>query len=137
MGIEHAMLRSACTGLRVYYHNATECEKNIVRRAGIAAALGGLSGWIPGVGGAIAWAAGSGIVISMYVSINKRLGLKLSESFLKGFLAVVVAEAGVFLGVSIAEGVISLIPGPGTIISDLMAIAAQFAFTYISGYIYI
>lgn len=136
MGAEHGLLKSACYGLKQYYSGATECEKIIVRRAGFASATGAFSG-IPGAGGVIAMAATSAIVISMYVSINKRLELKLSEAFLKGFLAVLVAEAGAYIGVAVIEGVISLIPGPGTIISIVSGVAAQFAFTYISGYIYI
>lgn len=137
MGAEASLLKSACDGLKGYYHNATECERIIVRRAGWSAIAGGLAGWIPGAGGAIAWTAGMGIIISMYVSINKRLGIKLSEAFLKGFLAVLVAEAGAYIGVSIAEGVISFIPIAGQIAAGVMAVAAQFAFTYIAGYIYI
>lgn len=137
MGMEHALLKNACDGLKAYYSGATECEKIIIRRAGWSAVAGALSGWIPGAGGTVAWAAGTGIVISMYISINKRLGIKLSEAFLKGFLASLVAEAGANIGVAIAEGVISLIPVAGSIISATMALATQFAFTYIAGYIYI
>ena len=136
MGAEYGLLKSACYGLKQYYSGATECEKIIVRRAGFSAIAGALSG-IPGAGGAIAMAAASGIVISMYISINKRLGIKLSEAFLKGFLAILVAEVGAYIGVAVVEGVISLIPGPGTIISIVSGVAAQFIFTYISGYIYI
>lgn len=64
----------------------------------------------------------------MYVRISRRLGLNLPSNLLKAIVSVVIAEiAAVQVTTFLAENILSLIPGPGTAATMILAGLSAFA----------
>ena len=108
----------------------------------IAAAIAGVgSGWLPGAGALVASAAWVAAIWTMYIKINKDLGITLSENVLKSlasaFLTNIIASAGALILGMAAAFVLSFIPGLGTAgavaIDGLLGYVTVFA----SGILYI
>lgn len=81
----------------------------------IAAAIAGVgSGWLPGAGALVATAAWVAAIWTMYVKINKDLGISISENILKSlasaFLTNIIASAGALILAILASFVLSFIP---------------------------
>ena len=81
----------------------------------IASAIAGVgSGWLPGAGALVATAAWVAAIWTMYVKINKDLGISISENILKSlasaFLTNIIASAGALILAILASFVLSFIP---------------------------
>jgi hypothetical protein len=81
----------------------------------IAAAIAGVgSGWLPGAGALVATAAWVAAIWTMYVKINKDLGISISENILKSlasaFLTNIIASAGALILAILASFALSFIP---------------------------
>lgn len=108
----------------------------------ITAAIAGVgSGWLPGAGALVASAAWVTAIWTMYVKINKDLGISISENVLKSlasaFLTNIIAAAGALILGMAAAFLLSFIPGFGTAgavaIDGLLGYVTVFA----SGILYI
>lgn len=131
-------LHVACDGLKAYYHNADQCEKAVIETAIGAAATAALLGMIPTVGPEIASALAGGVVLSMYIRINKLLELKAAKVILKSIISVLLSELAASITVSIIlSTVLSLIPGIGSLGAGVGTAITEFCFVYICGILYI
>lgn len=121
-------------------HQLTKVEDTIIR-CSVAAAIAGVgAGWLPGAGAFVASAAWVAAIWTMYVRINKNLGISIKDNILKSlasaFLTNIIASAGaLILGFS-AGLLLSLIPGlqAGAVVIDGMI---GYVTVFASGVLYI
>lgn len=108
----------------------------------VAAAIAGVgSGWLPGAGALVASAAWVAAIWTMYVKINKDLGISIKDNVLKSlasaFLTNIIASAGALILGWAASLLLSLLPGFGTagavVIDGMIGYVTVFA----SGVLYI
>ena len=90
-----------------------------IKKCAIAASVAGVgSGMLPGVGSIIATTACVAAIWSMYVLINKDLGISIKNNVLKSlasaFLTNIIASAGSFILGKVAGFLLSFLPGFGT-----------------------
>lgn len=79
-----------------------------------------------------------GIIVKMYVSLGKMLGVKLGNGVLKSLASAVVADLAGAVAASIAvAAAISFIPGIGTLGSAAITGITSFCYVYLAGIIYI
>ncbi len=89
---------------------------------------------IPGVGSTASIAAAAAAIWGMYIRINSKLGLKLSENVIKTIASGVATNLAGYAAASVAAGaVLSFFPGAAV---PVMA-AVQYALTITSGYVYL
>jgi divalent metal cation (Fe/Co/Zn/Cd) transporter len=114
----------------------------VIKGCAISAAIAGVgSGWIPGAGGAVATAAFVASIWTMYVLINKELGISIKDNILKtlasAFLTNILATAGsVLLGLAVGT-VLSFIPGIGTVGSIAIDAMIGYIVVLVSGILYL
>lgn len=120
--------------------DAEEAGNTILVCSIAAAATGVGSGMLPAVGSIVASAASVAAIWTMYVKINKHLGISVKDNILKSLasaiLTNIIATAGSFLLALIGAAILSLIPGvnyASTIIYGTLA----FVSVYASGLLYI
>jgi uncharacterized protein (DUF697 family) len=109
----------------------------MVKKCAVGAAVAGAgSGWIPGAGATIATSITSGVVLTMFYQINRKLGLSLGENIVKncgaGISAVLVGYLGGW-GVGTA---VSFIPGIGTAAAIAIDTVMCYSLTMASGILY-
>lgn len=119
--------------LEVLPDQLKECVSFSAKGAAIA---GVASGWIPGLGGTIAAITSAGFVWKMYIDINSKLGLKLSENILKtvasGIVTNIATNAMAFF---IFTGIFSLVPlGQGA--AAVVIGGVTYAIMIVAGIIY-
>ena len=121
-------------------HQLTKVEDTIIG-CSVAAAIAGVgAGWLPGAGSLVATAAWVAAIWTMYVKINKDLGISIKDNILKSlasaFLTNIIASAGALILGFAAGLLLSLIPGlqPATVIIDGMV---GYVTAYASGVLYI
>jgi len=138
MGMEAQYLRTLAYGLKGYLANAENLEKIIVTHSLAAAGAAIASGWVTGVGGAIASGLAFGFVVSMYYKICIECNIKISKNILKALASVVVAEIAAYLGVIIAaEIALSFIPGLGNLGASFIAGVVNFGMVYVAGTLFL
>jgi len=112
---------------------------DIIKDHSIGAAVSATgSALIPGVGGTAAVAISGGFVLSMYIRINKELGISISQNIIQSVASAITTNlAGTALSSVILSGISSFIPGLGSIASSFIMGATCYSLTLVSGIIYI
>ena len=114
----------------------------VIKGCSVTAAIAGVgSAWIPGAGGAVATAAFVAAIWSMYLLINKKLGISIKENILKtlvsAFLTNILGTAGsLLLGLGVGS-VLSLIPGIGTAANVVISAMIGYIVVFVSGILYL
>lgn len=122
--------------------NATDEVGETITNHALAAAAAGLgAAWIPGAGGTVALAAGTAAIWSMYVSINRCMGLKLSKTAVKSMSSAVVTNilgsaASVIAGTAAATA-LSFVPGVGNAAASVIMAGITYAIVTASGVVYL
>ena len=98
--------------------DAKEIE-NIVAQNSVAAAIAGVgAGWLPGAGGLAASAAWVAAIWTLYMRINKALGIRwkgnVVKSIASAMLTNILAAAGGLILAIVGASILSLVPGLGT-----------------------
>ena len=103
----------------------------IVRQHCIAAAAVSVAAAAPGAGATACVAAQTAVVYSMYIRINRALGIKISENKLKALASAVIgniaANAATFLLSAAAATALSILPGAGSAASTLIMAGVGYA----------
>lgn len=103
-----------------------------------AAAAGVASGWVPGAGGTIAAVTAAGFIWSMYLRINDKIGLSISENILKTLASGVATNLAAYAVGSIAvTTVLSFLPFVGNVGASVIAGSIAFALTIVSAGVYL
>lgn len=103
-----------------------------------AAAAGVASGWIPGAGAVALATVSIGFIWSMYLRINSKIGLKLSENILKTLASGIATNlVAYFTAAIIGNVVFSFIPFVGSATASVIAGGIAYALTLVSGAIYL
>ena len=134
MGAKSDLLKSACDGLKTYYHGATDCENIIVRRANL---IETISSFICRIPKARIVIVGSYSIISMWKTINKNLNIEISKTVLK--------EIYHMFEKCVRSILFDLIFGYNyfnsmalrCICESTFFVSTQFIITYIYGYLYV
>lgn len=93
---------------------------------------------IPGVGSTLAVTASAAAIWSMYVRINSKLGLKLSENAIKTIASGAATNLAGYIVMSGAmSAVASFFPGIGSGAAILVMSASMYAITLTSGFVYL
>ena len=142
----HALRHSipeAQESMHTYFrdHQIEAAEKTIMVCATVAAASGVAAGWFPGVGSIVAIGTMTVTVWTMYVKVNKDLGISIKKNLLKFIasafvsnLAANVGSVAAWLGIAF---LLSLIPGGGSVPSAIINGIMGFVVTYASAILYI
>ncbi len=93
------------------------------------------SSFIPVPGLDLAGAAGS--IWSMYVRINNKIGIPFGENVLKSLASGVATNLASYVAVSGVASALKLIPGIGTVAGAVVMVAASYAATLASGWLYL
>lgn len=138
MGMETTYLKGLVYGLKGHMDNADDIEKIIINHSLAAAGAAVASGWMPGVGGAVATSIAFGFVCTMYYKICKENNIKIKKNILKAVASVVVAEVAAYLGVILtAEFALSFIPGLGNLGASVIAGIINFGMVYVAGVLFL
>lgn len=113
-----------------------------IKKCAIAASVAGVgSGMLPGVGSIIATTACAAAIWSMYVLINKDLGISIKNNVLKSlasaFLTNIIASAGSFILGKVAGFLLSFLPGFGTAGAIVVEGMIGYVVVFASGVLYI
>ena len=105
---------------------------NTIQTFAIASAVASAAaGVVPGLAGTLAAIAQTGLVWSLYVKINKELGISIKKETAKFIASAIVtnliANAGAIILALIASSILSLIPGGGVIISATLGYVIIYA----------
>lgn len=93
------------------------------------------SAWIPVSG--LDVAAGAANIWSMYVRINKKIGLPFGENVVKSIGSGVATNLAGYITMSAAGSALKWIPGIGTIGGAVVMSASLYAITMASGWVYL
>lgn len=112
---------------------------NIVKTHSKAAAAASVAaGWIPGAGGTMAVGAAAASIWSMYVRINKKIDLPFTENIIKSLASGIATNLAAYaVATVIGAGIISFIPGIGSVTAAVIAGTTSYALTIASGFVYI
>jgi hypothetical protein len=113
-----------------------------IKRFAIASAVTtGISCTAPGAGAAIAVVAQTGLVWTLYVQINKTLGISIKENMLKfigsAVLTNLINNFGSYIASYVLAGVASLFIGVGTAVAFLIGAAIGYVCIYTAAVIYL
>ena len=132
-------LKEATEGV-IKEEHLEKVETTIQTCAITAAATGVGGGMLPGVGGIVLTAASVAAIWTMYVRINKILGISIADNTLKSLasamLTNIIAAAGAYILAIVATLAISFIPGLHFLAAPAEAIIAYIA-VFASGILYI
>ena len=132
-------LKEATEGV-IKEEHLEKVETTIQTCAITAAATGVGGGMLPGVGGIVLTAASVAAIWTMYVRINKILGISIADNTLKSLasamLTNIIAAAGAYILAIVAALAISLIPGLHFLAAPAEALIAYIA-VFTSGILYI
>lgn len=128
-------------GISQAFEKPAETADEVIEQHAIAGGAAGIgAAWLPGAGAAVATAAMTGIVWSMYYRINTKLGIKLSKNVLKSLASAmitnIIAAAGGYLLSLLAATLLSFIPVAGTFASMTIVAAANYGIVKLSGELY-
>lgn len=116
----------------------TEIVEIVKFHAKGAAAAGVASGWIPGAGAVALATVSVGFIWSMYLRINSKIGLKLSENILKTLASGIATNLVAYFAAAIIGNVVfSFIPIVGSATAAVIAGGIAYALTLVSGAIYL
>ena len=93
------------------------------------------SAWIPLPG--VDVAVGAGNIWSMYVRINKKIGLSIKDNVLKTIASGVLTNLAGYAAVTGVASVLKFIPGLGSIGGGVVLSASLYAITLCSGWVYL
>ena len=93
------------------------------------------SSFIPVPGLDMAGAAGS--IWSMYLRINKKINIPFGENVIKSLASGVATNLASYVAVSGVASALKLIPGFGTVAGAVVMVAASYAVTLASGWLYL
>lgn len=93
------------------------------------------SSFIPVPGLDIAGAAGS--IWSMYIRINKKIDIPFGENVIKSLASGVATNLTAYVAASGVASTLKLIPGLGTVAGAVIMVAASYAATLASGWLYL
>jgi len=112
---------------------------DVVTKHSIGAAAAGLGvAWLPGAGSTAAIAACAGIVWSMYLRINAKIGVSLSKNILKSVGTAIATNLAAAVVSSVAfSAVISFFPGIGNVAASAVMAGVSYSLTWASGLIYL
>jgi len=103
----------------------------IVKQHCVAAAAVSVAAATPGAGATACVVAQTAVVYSMYVRMNKALGIRISENKMKSLASAVIANiasnAATFLLSAAAATALSLIPGLGSVASTVLMAGVGYA----------
>jgi hypothetical protein len=100
------------------------------------AALG--SAWIPGIGGTAAVTIAAGFVWSMYLRINSKIELSLSENIIKTVASGIATNLAAWAIASLAiSTALSFLPGLGNVGASAIMCGTCYALTLASGFVYL
>ena len=134
MGQESRLLYQAVKALEGHYQSGGEIVQCVIHHATAAATAAALEGVLPGAGSAIAAATSTGIIITMYVSLGKKLNVRLGHGTLKALASALVADlAGAFAANLAGAAILSFIPGLGSLGSAAITGLTSFAYVYLAG----
>ena len=75
-----------------------------------------MSGALPGAGSTIAIGVSTGIIVKMYISLGKMLGIHIGNGVLKAMASALVADVAGSVAASLgASTILSFVPGIGTL----------------------
>lgn len=114
---------------------STELPDEIVDAIRIHAGIAVASAWIPVSGLDIA--ALTANIWTMYVRINKKLGISFSENMMKSIGSAVAANLASNLAMAGVGSALKFIPGLGTISGGLIMSATMYGTTVAAGWIYL
>ena len=96
---------------------------------------------VPGAGGTIAALTQTGLVWTLYVQINKTLGISIKDNVLKfigsAVLTNLAANAGTYIVAYAAASILSFIPGLGTAGAVLIGAATGYMVIYAAAIVYL
>lgn len=131
------MLANALKELAAAANNMIQESKiknlgNTIQTFAIASAVASAAaGVVPGLAGTLAAIAQTGLVWSLYVKINKELGISIKKETAKFIASAIVtnliANAGAIILALIASSILSLIPGGGVIINATLGYVIIYA----------
>lgn len=117
-----------------------ELQETVKNFAISSAIAGGVAGAIPGAS-IVACLAQTGIVWTMYVKINKQLGISMSKSTMKfigsAMLTNIISNAGSLLVGYAGATILSIIPILGQITGPLVGTALGYIVIYVSAVLYL
>lgn len=93
------------------------------------------SAWIPIPG--VDVAVGAGNIWTMYVRINKKIGLSVKDNVLKTIASGVLTNLTSYLAVSGVASALKFIPGLGSVGGGVVMSASLYAVTLCSGWVYL
>lgn len=138
MGYETAILHTAARQLSIYYKNSDEIVQSVMNHALAAAGSAALSGALPGAGSTIALGVSTGIIVKMYISLGKMLGIHIGNGVLKAMASALVADIAGSATASLgASTILSFVPGIGTLGAAAITGITNFGYVYLAGIIYI
>lgn len=115
--------------------------ETINRFAIYSAIAGGASCVVPGAGGALAALTQTGLVWTLYVQINKTLGIEIKDNVMRfigsAVLTNIATNAGAYLISYVAASLLSLIPFLGTAGSVAIGTCTGYIVIYASAMIYL
>lgn len=96
---------------------------------------------VPGAGGTLAALTQTGLVWTLYVQINKTLGISIKDNVLKfigsAILTNLAANAGTYIVAYAAASILSFIPGLGTAGAVLIGAATGYMVIYAAAIVYL
>jgi len=105
-------------------------------KGAVAASLG--VAWLPGVGSTAATAACAGFIWSMYIRINKKIGLPISKSILKTVASGVATNlAAAAISTLVVSAALTFIPVIGNVGASAIMGITGYAVTLASGFVYL
>lgn len=128
-------------GISQAFEKPAQTAEEVIEQHAIAGGAAGIgAAWLPGAGAAVATAAMTGIIWSMYYRINTKLGIKLSKNVLKSLASAmitnIIASAGGYLLSLLGATLLSFIPVAGSFASMAIVAAANYGIVKISGELY-
>lgn len=133
----NAHLLHACKELLIAFDKAADdvYPSQIADVVKLHSKLAVASAWVPIPGADVA--AGAVNIWSMYLRLNKKIGLEIGESILKSVASGVATNLASYAAVSAVGSVLKCIPGIGTAVGAVVMSASLYAITLASGLVYI
>lgn len=132
------ILKMVTYSLEYYYSNSDKAVQAVLRCAALTAGFASLSGTISGTGGIITTTVSIGIILKMYFSLARMMGIQFGNSMLKALASAIVANlTGATAAVLAAAATLSLIPGVGSLDAASVIGLTSFCYVYLAGIIYI
>ena len=143
MNILSSSLKSLSNSAHSYLkENQIDAAEDTIQTCSAIAAVSGVgAGWIPGAGGVIAAGAMTATVWTMYIKINKDLGISMEKNLLKfiasAFVTNLASNVGGIVAILAVTSLLSFIPGVGSVPAAIITGIMGYVITYASAILYI